>query len=66
MYKSAEPFKAEILITQESHDVVKLKDNGYTDKILRVDGGIMLKLTITAPDLETLQRRVAGHIGLII
>lgn len=64
-YTSTEPFKAEILITQESHDIVRLKDNGYTEKVIRVDGGIMLKLTVTAPDLETLQKRISGHIALI-
>lgn len=64
-YTTTEPFKAEILITQESYDLIRLKDNGYTDKIIHVDGGIMLKLTVTAPSLEALQRRITGHVGMI-
>lgn len=64
-YTSKEPFKAELLITQESYDVVKVKDNGYHDKIVKVEGGILLKITITAPTLEKLAERINGHVALI-
>lgn len=66
-YTTKEPFKADILVIQESYDVYAVGEtgNGYPRKVVSVDGGIMLKITITAKTLSSLQEKIAGHVALI-
>lgn len=64
-YLSKEPFTAKILVKQESYYLTRMQDNGYPTKVIHVDGGILLKITITAPTLEKLRERINGHISLI-
>lgn len=62
---SKPPFSAEILIRQEAHEVTLLKDNGYTTPLIRVDGGVMLKINVSADTLDALQAKIAGHVALV-
>lgn len=66
-YTTKEPFRAEILVAQEAHDVYAVGEsgNGYPRKVVTVDGGVMLKITITAKTLPALQAKIAGHVALI-
>lgn len=66
-YTTKEPFRAEILIAKESHDLYAVGDagNAYPRKVCTVEGGVMLKITITAPTLEKLAERINGHVSLI-
>lgn len=64
-YTSKDPFSAEILVRQESYDLMAMKDNGYNAKVIHVEGGIMLKITLSAKTLPALQAKIAGHVALI-
>lgn len=64
-YNTKAPFSAEILVRQESHDVYAVKENGYSSKVVSVEGGILLKITLSAQTLPALQAKIAGHVALI-
>lgn len=64
-YTSKAPFSAEILVRQESHELLVMKGSGYNSKLINVDGGILLKITLSAQTLPALQEKIAGHVALI-
>lgn len=62
---SKQPFSAEILVRQESHTITQIKDNGYHSAPIPVDGGILLKVNVSASSLPELKKKIEGHIALI-
>jgi len=64
-YRSKDPFSAEILVRQDSHELLVMKGNGYNTKLINVDGGVLLKITLSAKTLPGLQAKIAGHVALI-
>lgn len=62
---SKAPFSAEILIRQESHTVTQIKDNGYHSNPISVEGGVLLKISLSASGLSELKEQINGHIALI-
>lgn len=64
-YTSKVPFSADILVRQESHELMVMKGNGYNSKMMAIDGGVLLKITLTAKTLPELQAKIAGHVALI-
>jgi len=64
-YTSKDPFSADILVRQESHELLLMKGNGYNTKMISVDGGVLLKISLSAKTLQGLQAKIAGHVALI-
>jgi len=62
-YFTSVPYKAEILVVAESHKVIEMQNNGYPKTVAEVDGGVLLKLTVTADSLEELTAKVAAVMG---
>jgi hypothetical protein len=59
------PFSAEVIVKQESCEKFLVKDNGYQTTPIKVDGGIIAKFSVTADTLESLQKKIAGHVALL-
>jgi len=62
---SKAPFSADIIVRQETHEAYVVKDNGYNSNPIRVEGGILLNLKVTANTLSDLQNKIEAHVALI-
>jgi hypothetical protein len=62
---SKPPFTADIQIFQESHTLTMIKDNGYSGPSINVEGGMVLKLKVTADSLPELRTKISNHVALI-
>lgn len=59
------PYSADILIRQEGHEVYMIKENGYNSVPIKVEGGVMLKVTVSSQTLPGLIEKIKGHVALI-
>lgn len=62
---SRAPFSADIIVRHEAHEVSIVKDNGYTGQPIKVDGGVLLNIKLSANGLPELKKMIEGHIALI-